>query len=243
MEPSLQITLLMLSAFSGAAIGFIFSRLAEVLKRYYERVNLHYSALVRLENLCNEQMDSLNRVKFEITSMISSYENAREAGVIPMFMNRPHPVPFDESILIQLANLDLVNEIFAHKLSIIRINSDIEKVNIFSDDLKTALLQKTIGENQYLENLKNLVPKFSELKAHIDLRFGKTVKLCSMVRIRLRKEKPLFNRAIDAIRRTRREKGFEEMVLKEEKKLLQEIMEIGNQSQEEINTVKQMEQD
>ena len=100
-EPSLEITLLFLSAFAGAGIGFVFSRLSEILKRYYERANLHYSALVRLEHLCNQQLDALKMINFEITSIISVYEEARKAGVVPMFMNRPHPVPFDESILIQ----------------------------------------------------------------------------------------------------------------------------------------------
>jgi hypothetical protein len=223
------------AAFVGAFFAFGFMRLGDVLSRRRERWMRHHNALVRLERLTNEQVDALMHSVYQLDGMTAGINDALGRGGIPMLGNRPHPIPLDQDIEFDLANLDLINDVVAHRIHLSRINRDQEMISSAVSDLQTAFLDRLIDKDSYAANLTAFHDgQLPTLKKHVVATVSETKVLAAKSRVRLDRDRPWSNRAMLLTRTTRYEKDFSKAVECELRVLEVEINQTSRESAERI---------
>lgn len=226
------------AAFAGAFFAFLFLRLAEMLKHFYDRKVKHYNALIKLEYKGNGLLDAIGRNQYQIDQIIQSFEAGQKMGAITIPANRPLSFEFDDAVMYDLANIEMINEVLSYSVEVKRFNSDIAGILSVYDLFKTALLQGTLSQEDYLRNYELYVSKFKELRAYLDNFETKTKRLMAMSVVRARKDKPLFTRLITLCMKTRHEKSFEKAVSAQLEQLEKDIEMVTKRSQQQIEEVR-----
>ncbi|MDD4872077.1 MAG: hypothetical protein PHR77_16085 [Kiritimatiellae bacterium] len=197
------------AAFAGAFCAYIFLRFAESMGKLYERRAKHYEAIVRLEHMANRLLDDIGTDLYEIDQIISNHEAATKAGQITVTGNRPKPLEYDDSILYDLHNLDLINEIFSYYRRIERFNNDITGLAAIYDFFKDAYVQDQAHKDNYLRNFALYVSRLKEVRPHLQHLFEKTKRISAISILRGQRDRPGLNRLLSSFIRKRNERTFE----------------------------------
>lgn len=197
------------AGFAGAFFAYLFLRLADSLGKLYERRVKHYEAIVRLEHMANRLLDDIGTAQFKIDQIILNHDAASNSGVITVTGNRPKPLEYDYSILYDLHNLDLINEIFSYFRTIERFNVDITGLAAIYDFFKEAYVQDQSHRDNYIRNFALYVARLKEVRLHLVALFERTKRLSAIAVLRGQRDRPGLNRMISALLRKRNEKTFE----------------------------------
>src|SRR5215203_916978 len=121
--------LLVAGPFFGASFAFIFIRVGDAIKRYYDRRFKNHDSLVHLEHYLNDVAARIDEniyladgfIKVVSTSVV-------ESGTISASGNRLTSIPFDRELLLGLTNLDLINDLFSFQIGIRKLNDTTESL-------------------------------------------------------------------------------------------------------------------
>jgi len=156
-----------LPPFFGAFFAFVFLRVAFMLDKRYDRKVRHYNALIRLEDNLNRYLGLLWQNNFEIKSVIDACRKAQEAKVIPVIINQARPIPFEREPLRDLANLELMNTVFAYYEELRRVNTDMSSLNSAYERAEKLLYANKISDQTFIASLSPFGDKLSELNKFI----------------------------------------------------------------------------
>lgn len=221
-------------AFAGAFFAFLFLRLAEWLKSLHDRKVRHYDALLKLEYQGNMLLDAIACNLYDIDQIILSVEESQKTGDIMIPGNRPVPFEFDDGVLYDLANLDMVNEVLYYKCKIKRLNGDIANLVAGQDLFTRALLEGKLTKENYMRDSANCVSKFSLLRAHLSAFEAKTKRLVAESVVRASRDRSFWRRHLSFSIRRQHERSFEATVTKHLAQLDKDIQMVEERSRKEI---------
>ncbi|MDP2940255.1 MAG: hypothetical protein Q8O13_09305 [Candidatus Omnitrophota bacterium] len=193
---SLKVLDTAIGAFLGAFFAYFFMRVRDVFTQIYERQKENFNALVRLEYLCCENMDSISNNIWIIDDFDRTVGQALKQKQPAVYGNRLHELPFPEDILLKFTGIDFLNEILSYKVDFTRVNHDIETINSMYNSFKNALIQGTINIDTYLVNAQITLTKSLELKKFLQALEEKTIRIGAYARILCRDQKPFLTRII-----------------------------------------------
>ena len=220
-------------AFMGAFFAFLFIRIGDTFAKIYERQKKHYNALVKLEYICNDYLNIASDNIFIIDDFNKIAENAFRKDQPIIYMNKLHLFPLDKEIVLSLGNIDLVNEVFTFNTDLNKMNSSIETVNRFYEEIKDAFIQRKVDDQTYKVNVQICIGKLIELKKFLVDLEEKTERILAISRI-LSKDKLLLTHFISKRYFTNK---LEKKIPKEIEKLESEIAEVSTKSKKEIQEI------
>nr|MBU1328985.1 hypothetical protein [Candidatus Omnitrophota bacterium] len=228
-----------LYAFMGAFFAFLFVRIGEMLTKLYEREVKNYNALIRLEYSCNENVDSISNNIWIIEDFVSIMDAGLNSNQPVIYANKMHLIKFDDNILLNLSSIDFINKIFDFKITLSRVNNDIDTLNSMGENFKGNLMQGNINYDTYKINMRNLIAKSLELKKFLKSLESKTVGIVACAEVLSKKQKPLFTRIMHFMCCKRAfSKKFDEEVKAQIIQIEKDRAQISTKSQEEINEIK-----
>jgi len=147
-------------------------------------------------------------------------------------------IPYDESLLDDLININFVNDYFTFLVDIKRVNQDFETLeNMYEEVKKYYFVYKRIDRGTYEHNLSVCLENIEYILNFLKNLYENTVQLCAKSRVLLRegeKKTILFGIHVS----NKYGENFDELVKKEVIKLKEEIEECKKKSQEEIDKLK-----
>ena len=233
-EPTNPIYVLLISGFgalAGAFFAFIFLKLAEFLTRIHQRKMKHYNSLVLLETQLNE----LTGIIYDNVCIIFSFKEIINSGKI--YFGKLRQVPIDRSHYDNLYDVTLKNDLFSYNYKLRQLNDDIDNITNGYNDIKNALLQKSISYETYLENVKFTVDFLTKLGKYLKNIDEQAIELLVKVRLMCKKDLTLGTKISRWFIRQSGSNLIESDIAEERKKLLSEIEMIGNRSKKEIDDI------
>ena len=226
----------MIGAFAGAFFAFLFVRIGDALTRLYDRQKKNYNGLVRLEYLCNEYLNQISDNVFVIDdfSKIATESMAKNEPFV--YMNTLHEFIIPKDLLLDLANIDLINEVFSFYADTEKMNHSIATVNRFYSEIKDAFIQQKIDYATYKTNMTIGLAKMAELRKFLLGLDQETKTMAAMTRL-LSKDKPFLTYLIHLSSREYLSKGIKNKVPGEVKKLEAEIEATKTKSAAEIANI------
>jgi hypothetical protein len=226
------------AAFLGALFAFLFMRVAELLSRRRDRWTKHHTALVRIERLSNEQLDILSQSMYQLDGMVTGIDEALRQGGVPFLGNRPVMVPLDRDLELNLANLDLLNDVLEHRRNIAAINVDQEMMSSIVSDLQRAFSDQLVDQQVYAANLTLIRNQhLPDLRKHLEAAAAETKLVVAKCRARLERDRPLGHRVLLWSRRTRYEGDFALAVEEQRASLEEEIKAVHEASDARIRGI------
>jgi len=215
-----------LGAFFGAFFAFLFLTISSLFSKIYNRNKRNYNALVRLEYLLNEY----SVINSDNVFLMGGYLNKSCKFYVFNFTE----LEIDRSILTDLSNIDLINDVFSLNIRIYKNNKSLNTATRLYDEIKMSLLDKKIDEKDYSVNEKSLIiPSFKFLKADAEDLDEQIKDLIVKVRILVDKSKPVINLSPGHY-----SKNFKNMYNKERQIVENEYEEIKQKSENKIEEIK-----
>ena len=212
---------IVLAAFAGAFFSFLFVKLAEHFSNIHDTRKLHYYSLLKIQTILNNHLNEIPENIYEIDHVIKTCKGTK--GYTPIISNKPRRIEFDQSVILNLRNSDIINKLVSYICKLRRYNVDVSNANEVYDLFRNALIQKTIDKDNYksifeiyssvLKNIKDFIEKLN-----ID-----TKKILCMVRIRIHKDKTNIFKSIFYKLPDTNEYDFKDKVAEELKELEKEI--------------------
>lgn len=232
-----DIFLTFVSAFAGAFFAFLFFRLAGFFTNIFKINNAHFEALNKIELMGNEHVDAIGRGIYNIDLLVAQCKKANKLDRILISHNRPKTISFDNDIIINIINVDLINSIFSYKMKLERLNSDIDNINHLTEFFLISLQQKAIDKAAYQTNLNICVEKYLEMKKAFNYMIEQSITLTAIARARKKEDKPsIYNFNYLLVRRSN-EKGFDDLLNKEIDLCKKEIEIVRKKSEQEIEKI------
>lgn len=203
------------SAFFGALFAFLFGLITYYWTKWLERQKKDYDALVKLEGLLNEHLNTISRNEYLIHGSIDT--------LLKGFMtyNQLRPFRIAEDLELSFLDLDLINKYFAYKDGINSLNHDFETTNRANDILREVVLSGKHNDVTIKANSQNLASNLKSVNGMLKVTNDETKPLLCIVRIKLKQEQP----GLVGIKRLCRKpyKPNKQEIAKEMKKLDKEI--------------------
>jgi len=226
---------IVLSSFGGAFFVFIFVKISEFLSNSSKINQKHFEALSHLQFILNEQLDNISGNIYNINELTKQFQEANKNGTILISPNRPKEILFEGSILLDLNNSELVNELFSYKVKLKRYNSDIKSINSLIEFYLIAFQNKLLDSSIYMTNLEICIKYFGEINKANKVLLDLAKTNLSRVRTRLKKDRPINLGKINIFIKGRKtEKNFKQEVKSEKKALEKEIDEVTTKSEKFI---------
>jgi len=228
-------TIKAIGAFTGAFFAFIFIRTGEVLTKLFERQRTHYAAMVKLEHIYNGYLNDISGNIFEIgeISKIKQHTNGQPPT---LSYNRLETFVVNDDILLDLADIALINKLASFNFDLRKMNSSIDAANRLYDEIREAAIHHLITRDSYVQNFDSYVVKLRTAKAFLESLNDKSKRNLAMVRL-LSKRKPAFNKLFGAIFSARQLMPLDKEIDAELKRMEDEVTEIRRKSREEINKI------
>lgn len=211
-----------IGAFMGAFFAFLFIRISEAFTKIYERENRHYNALVRLEHICNGYLNIISDNIFVIDDFIDIAQKAVQNDKRFIYFDVLHEFSIDKEITLDLANIELINEVFSLEVGVKKMNYSINATNRFYTDIKNAFIQKNIDFETYKINVNKLIEKLIQLKSFLTDLEKEDKRVLAISRI-LMKSKPIFIHFIHLVVSKKDFKKIEHKIDKEIEKIESKI--------------------
>lgn len=227
-----------LSAFLGAFFAYLFTRIAVFFDRMHNRKKCYHNALVALETQCNKFFNVVGNNLFVINDFIEIGKNNIVKQQPFLYINELHTFAIDKKILQNLANIDLINDLFSFEETVAKTNDSISSVNKFLSIMQEALLNKSVDQRTYLANVDIVIHKMSESMVFLEDLDREDKELAAKARVLIKEHnRSLHARFISKLLHVR----FTPKQLKEVKKELRaldaEMNEICNKDRERINKI------
>lgn len=226
-----------ISAFLGAFIAFIFIRFAEFLDKIFKRMAKHRDALLSLQKLGNEYLNTIGDNIFVIDDFTKIAK--KRLGQTPPFIyfNELHEFIYDKQLIKGLTNLEIANDLFSFEASVEKMNSSIRATNRFYLVIRDALVSGSITSESYSQNVNNLLGKLNELKGFLKDLEDEDLVLMTKVRILIDEEQTFYTRVLNRVAKKELTQKQIDRMPKERKKLEMEIEETKKISRSRIDKV------
>ncbi len=220
------------AAFFGASLSFSlveFGRYADRIRKHKAK---HINSLVKIERILNRAIDTIDK------NIYFYQNNYREMKIGKTIVWTSDRIPYDESLLDDLINIDFVNDYFTFLVDIKRVNQDFETLEKMYEEVKNYyFVHQRIDRKTYEHNISICVETIEHILNFLKKLYEDTVQLCAKSRLLLdEKERKTFLFGIHVSNKY--EESFDELVKKEAIKLNEEIEECKKKSQEEIDLLK-----
>lgn len=218
-------------AFMGAFAAFIFLIIERTFSKYRERRVKHFNALVRAEYILNENLQLIS----DNIYMIDGFVQVLKKGVL--HTGSFNPLIWDREILLDLANLEIINRLSSYATNLRKTNRDLDMAEQWYEQLKLALIQQNIDKETYDTNISILIGQFRFIKKFL-FKIDKENQIRqSEVRVMM-KNRNVVDWFFDKISTHRLPKVFDKKVKKEQAALKKEREETKAQSKKEIEKMK-----
>lgn len=211
---------IILAAFAGAFFSFLFVKLAEHFSNIHDTKKLHYYSLLKIQTILTYHLDEIPSNIDEINSVIKIDKGMK--GYVNIITNKPMTIEFDQSVMLNLMNIDIIYELTLHICNLRRYNVIISDTNEAYNLFRNAFIQKTIDEDTYKRNFKTISSALEKIKDFLEKLNIDTKKILCMVRIRIREDKTNLFKSIFCKLPDTNEDDFEDKVEKELKELEKE---------------------
>lgn len=165
--------------FFGAFFAFIFGLSAFWIQKKRERFIMHKNAVVELEYLLNDHLNDIAKNGYLIKHNIKILNQKH------LTYDRLHYFRLPTDLELRLGDLEIINRYFSYRESIVRLNSDFNKINYAFDNLTNFAL--IYGKVPADENFTHLVSQISTLDKLLGLVLEETKALLAFARIYLRR--------------------------------------------------------
>lgn len=204
-----------IGAFMGAFSAFIFLIIEKTFSKYRERRKIHFNALVRAEYLLNENLQLTSDNIYMVDGLIKVLKKGA------LHIGGFNQLVWDQSILLNLANLDMINNLSSYAITVRKVNRDLDMLEKWYEQLKLALIQKNIDKTTYDINITVLIKQLEVIRKFLIKADDETLVRQSEVRVMM-KERNFIDWFFDKISDHRFPNDFEERVQKEQKVLEKE---------------------
>lgn len=117
-------------AFSGAFFAYLFVRFGDALKKVYDRKEKNHSALVRLQHLFNDCLNTTSDNVFVADGCVSVFTDARMSSEgVPIYMNSFNQYQINTDLVVQLTNIEFLNDVFSLNVKLRKMNSSLETLD------------------------------------------------------------------------------------------------------------------
>jgi hypothetical protein len=226
-----------LTSFFGAFFAFLFIRIADAFRAYYDRQKRNYQALVKYERLINDHLDELKGNIYELDQFQMAVSLINTNNKPALTANWPQAVIFDSGIAIDLTNIDLINDLISHSHGLNRLNNDFSRFNNLINNLQSALLSRNIDDATYCHNITKCANNLALIIAFLNETINDSIELLAKIRIEIRRSKPLFDKVIKKLLVTKYSKNIEIKALEEKDIIDMEIAKVAQESQQKINNI------
>lgn len=227
------------AAFLGAFLAFMFVRMGDFFKSYSDRTTKNHTALIKVQHVLNGLLTTLDDNVFVIETFEKNFKfHTEKADQTQIFIwgNRLHPVTQIDEHILDLLNIDLINELFALNVHIRKLNESMDTMNDAYVEIKDALMNNRIDQDNYLDNVKKIHKQLLTIKKFLKSSIEETIQALAAVRV-LSKKRPLIGYLLRIISGYKYGKTFDTKRTEEIGILRNELETTVGESQDRINTV------
>jgi len=220
------------AAFFGASFTFSLVESGKYVERIRKHRGKHINSLVKIERILNRTIETIDKnVQF-----YQNYYKALKTGKIIVWTS--DRIPYDDSLLDDLLNIDFVNDYFIFLVDIKRVNQDFEtSENVYKEIKQYYFVHKIFDEKTYENNISECLKTIEHIFNFLEKLYEDTIQLYAKSRVLLKeRDRETFLFGIQVSKEY--EENFDELVKKESIKLNEEIEECKKKSQEEIDKLK-----
>jgi len=178
-------------AFLGAFLSYLFVRIGIALDNIYSRHAKHRTALIKSEHKLNSALNVIADNIFVVDKYIEIFDGYNSNSEPRVFGNVFHPIPYDESIVIELANVDFINQLFGLHVDFRKLNDSMDTINRMVGKTTDAFVQHHIDHNTYVANIDHNRPQHTEIRQFLEAAAEDTIKTISTARVLCKSETPL----------------------------------------------------
>lgn len=220
------------AAFFGASFSFSLVEFGKYADRRRKHKVKHINSLVKIERILNRAIETIDK---NIQFYQNYYKELKIGKIIIWTSDR---IPYDDSLLDDLLNINFVNDYFAFFVDVKRVNQDFETLeNMYEEVKKYYFVYQRIDRMAYEHNLSVCLEKIEHISNFLKKLYEDTVQLCAKSRVLLdERGRKTFLFGIHVSKKYK--KNFKELVKKEAIELNKEIEECKKKSQEKIDKLK-----
>lgn len=224
----------LVGGFSGGFFAYLFVRFGDALKKIYDRKELNYTSLIKLQHYFNDCLNTTSDNVFVVKSCLDVFTDARRAsGELPVFMNTFHAYEINRDLVMKLTNVDYLNELFTLNANLTKMNDSLATVDRAYAQTRDALLSKNIDHDTYRENAWRYRDRCVEIVGFLHELKDELVRLLATARL-LAKERPFMTTVQQYLVRTRYSKDFSTRVQSEVAFVEAEIEQNAEKSRQQI---------
>jgi hypothetical protein len=228
------IVLTFVGGFVGAFAAFLLMRLNTFIDKVNARQKRHYTELVALQHSLNKFLDEVDQHSHSITDLINTYDSVKPP-IFTFTYSLPNTIVFDETRLINLLNLDLINDLATFARKVQRVNGDTQIARIAYEKTLEAKFAGQLDDESYIGICRNSAKSCKRILLFSEQLKDETVDVISKVRVRLNRDKYHWVNRLTV--RSTYECDFPREIEKERSILLKEMERIGAESQGYIDDV------
>lgn len=173
-----------LGVFIGAFLAFIFGLATFIIQKKWERYSEHKNALVVLENLLNEHLNTSGSNKYLLEGAITTLnKDALSYTLLSQF-------ELLDKKGTDLGDLIVLNEYFTYKDTIIKLNHSMATWEGINEIYRQNVITNSDFRKQNREaNSSHLIDNANVIIKFLDSQFEDTVILLALIRVFMRKER------------------------------------------------------
>lgn len=223
------------SAFFGAFFAFILIRIAEILKEMWKRQEKANNELVILDRLMNINYGILDSNIIIVDDFIKVLQKIESEDSV--YVNPIHKLAVRKESSLNLANIHYLNKIFSLMVDFERSNNDVDTINGWNKELRTALIQRNISREEYRVNAKKILEDLPSLKKYFLHLSEEIISAMAENRILMRKQETFYHQLLvcylgfNQVGVSGKEIETEKEIIKEE------IQQVKKESKEKVDKI------
>lgn len=216
-----------IGAFMGAFAAFLFLIFEKIFSKYRERRVKHLNAVVRAQYLLNENLQYISDNIF----LLKGFERIVKKG--GFHIGGYNLLQWDRKILLDLANLEIINRLGEYATDVNKFNRDIQTLEAWYEEMKGAYLQGHINSVTFEANMPLILSKIEEIRQFLLKIDDETLVRESETRVLL-KNKNILDWFFDKLMEDELPRNFDKLVKSERAELEKEIKSVIKKSKEEL---------
>lgn len=217
-------------AFMGAFFAFLFLVFGKLFAEIYSRNKKHRNALVEVEYTLNEYLG----INHDNIFLINGFIEAISKNFI--CTNHFTKLEIDKSVLLNLYNIDLINDLHTLNMDIYKANESLETISSWYNKINETFLDQRMLKGDYDLNLKQILKKFRTAKIFSEFLDEKIIITQAKIRVLL-KERSMVHWFVSKFisHREHYPKNFDKKYHEEVKEVKAEIKRNTEASKREID--------
>lgn len=214
-----------IGAFMGAFAAYFITIVSSYINKILKRIEIGYIALFKLQNILNTYISINSDNMNEFNYAIEKFEKEKV-----FFIFNISKFDIHAEIEHEINYMELLNDFFCLNINLQKFNRSTEMIIKSYDNFKNMFQSRQSSEETYLREVKNFVPKIKDLNKFCKLLDEEFIDILTAVRVLLKIKRPLFVYFITK----NYPSDFTTKVQEEKKKLLVEIEDIEQESDNEL---------